>query len=134
MYFSSRHEFCKDIFSLIFPAPPASIVAGARACYNCCAMAIWIGLIFLALGISLAVIWWNTFVLALQGIVVLALLLGGVIAVLVGYSEIKAAREYREAVASGRKKSKAAKKAKKEKQRRLREAAESASSADTSSI
>jgi hypothetical protein len=57
-----------------------------------------IGIVFLALGISLAVAWWPAFLLALQGIVVLSLFFWGAILLLVGYSEQKAAREFVKAV------------------------------------
>jgi hypothetical protein len=63
-------------------------------------MAIITGLILLALGISLLVVWWSpAFIAALQVLVVLTLLFWGMISVLVGYSEKKAAREYKEAFA-----------------------------------
>jgi hypothetical protein len=57
------------------------------------------GLICLALGISLAVVWWTpAFVAALQVLLVIALLFCGLVLSLVGYSAIKADREFREAV------------------------------------
>jgi hypothetical protein len=62
-------------------------------------MAIITGLILLALGISLLVVWWSpAFVATLQVMLVLTLLFWGIISVLVGYSEKKAAREYKEAI------------------------------------
>ena len=48
----------------------------------------------MALGISLAVAWLEAFLIALKGIVVLSLLAWGAIFVLVGYSEMKARREF----------------------------------------
>ena len=61
-------------------------------------MAILIGLILLALGISLAVVWWGAFVTALKGVLVLSLLFWGAIVTLIGYSEMKARREYAAAI------------------------------------
>lgn len=61
-------------------------------------MAIIIGLVLLALGISLAVGWWQQFLFALQGLTVVSLLLWGGIMVLVGYSEMKAKREFSDAL------------------------------------
>lgn len=61
-------------------------------------MAILVGIIFLALGLSLAVVWNAQVVQVLQGIVPLAFLFFGFIVVLVGYSERKAAREYDKAI------------------------------------
>ena len=61
-------------------------------------MPLIIGLIALALGISLTVAWWSAaFVAALQVLFVVSLLFWGLVLVLVGYSEMKAAREYDEA-------------------------------------
>ena len=57
-----------------------------------------IGIVFLALAISLAVTWWPAFLLALQGLAVLLLFFWGAILLLVGYSEQKAAREFAKAV------------------------------------
>jgi hypothetical protein len=60
------------------------------------------GLILLALGISLVVVWWSpVFVAVLQVLLVGALLLWGSILALVGYSEMKARREFNESVSSG---------------------------------
>jgi ABC-type siderophore export system fused ATPase/permease subunit len=62
-------------------------------------MPLLIGIICLALGISLAVAWWSpAFVAALQVLLVVVLLLWGAISTLVGYSALKAAREFQEAV------------------------------------
>jgi hypothetical protein len=64
-------------------------------------MPLLIGIIFLALGLSLCVMWWSpAFVAALQVLVVISLLLWGVILTLVGYSAMKASREFDEAVNS----------------------------------
>lgn len=57
-----------------------------------------IGIVLLALGLSLAVAWWPALLLALQGIAVLSLFFWGAILLLVGYSEQKAAREFAKAV------------------------------------
>jgi hypothetical protein len=57
-----------------------------------------IGIILLALGLSLAVVWNAQVLQALQGLLPLGLLFFGVIVLLVGYSERKAAREYKEAI------------------------------------
>lgn len=48
----------------------------------------------MALGISLLVAWFEAFFIALKGILVLSLLFCGAIFVLVGYSEMKARREF----------------------------------------
>lgn len=61
-------------------------------------MVIVVGIILLALGICLAVAWLPQFLMALQGIVALTLLAWGCIAILVGYSEMKARREYSAAI------------------------------------
>jgi hypothetical protein len=61
-------------------------------------MAILIGIILLALGLSLAVVWQVQVLQAIQGILPLALLFFGAIIVLVGYSERKAAREFDSAI------------------------------------
>ena len=61
-------------------------------------MVIVIGLILIALGISLAVEWSQQFLMALQGLTALSFLVLGLVAVLVGYSEMKARREYNAAV------------------------------------
>ena len=57
-------------------------------------MSILLGLILVALGISLAVVWWSTVLMVLQGLLVLGLLFIGCLMYLIGYSEIKARREY----------------------------------------
>ena len=56
------------------------------------------GLILMALGLSLAVTSWPEFVAVLRGVAALACLGLGAILLLVGTSERKARREYREAV------------------------------------
>lgn len=61
-------------------------------------MAILIGLILVAIGISLAVNQWAAFVVTLQALIALGLLFWGGVAVLIGYSEMKARREYDQAV------------------------------------
>lgn len=61
-------------------------------------MVLLIGIILLALGISLAVAWSHAFLIALQGLVAIGCLLVGIIFLLVGYSEMKARREYNTAV------------------------------------
>jgi len=53
-----------------------------------------IGIIFLALGISLAVVWSASIVVVLKGIIPLLLFFLGAVFLLVGYSERKASREY----------------------------------------
>lgn len=57
-----------------------------------------IGIILLALGVSLAVVWQTPFLTVLMGLIPLTLIFWGVVVVLIGYAEIKARREYREAV------------------------------------
>jgi hypothetical protein len=57
-------------------------------------MAILIGIIMLALGLSLAFAWQVQFVQYLQGLLPTVLLFFGLIVLLVGYSERKAAREF----------------------------------------
>lgn len=58
-----------------------------------------IGIVLLALGVSLAVaVWSPAFVAALQVFVVVALLFCGLIFSLVGYSAFKAARSWEEAL------------------------------------
>lgn len=53
------------------------------------------GLLALGLGASLAVLWWSSaFAAALQVLFVFALVLAGLIWCIVGYSELKAAREF----------------------------------------
>ena len=61
-------------------------------------MAILVGIILLALGLSLAVVWSGQVLQAVQGLLPLTLLFFGMIIVLVGYSERKAAREYTKAI------------------------------------
>lgn len=61
-------------------------------------MVILIGLICLAIGISLAVNQWAAWLVTLQVLVSLGLLFWGAIFVLVGYSEMKARRDYAQAV------------------------------------
>jgi hypothetical protein len=57
-----------------------------------------IGIILLALGISLAVVWQPAVLTVLMGIIPLTLIVWGGIIVLIGYSEVKARREYNKAV------------------------------------
>lgn len=57
-------------------------------------MAILSGLILLAFGISLAVAWFDAFLIALKGLFVLLLLCGGAVQIIIGYAARKAAREY----------------------------------------
>jgi hypothetical protein len=65
-------------------------------------MPLLIGIICLALGVSLAVAWWSAaFVAALQVLLVVALLLWGLISTFVGYSALKAGREYDEGASQG---------------------------------
>ena len=53
------------------------------------------GLLALALGVSLTVLWWSTaFVAALQVLFVTTIIIAGLIWCVVGYSELKAAREF----------------------------------------
>jgi membrane protein DedA with SNARE-associated domain len=61
-------------------------------------MALLWAIIFLALGISLTVVWGVQVALVLKGIVPLLLIFLGLIFFVVGYSERKAARECDEAM------------------------------------
>lgn len=61
-------------------------------------MVLLAGIVFLALGLSLAVAAWPEFVAVLRGLTALGCLGLGAILFLVGFSERKARREYREAV------------------------------------
>ena len=57
-------------------------------------MPLLLGLAFIALGLSLALLWWTpAFVAALQVCLVFALLLGGLVLATVGFSELKARRD-----------------------------------------
>lgn len=68
-------------------------------CYIFLAMPLIYGLISLALAAFLTAIWWTpAFVAALQVLFVIGLFFGGLIFALVGYSEMKAAREFKDAV------------------------------------
>jgi hypothetical protein len=59
------------------------------------------GLICLALALSLTVFWWSpAFLAAFQVLLVLFLFFAGLILSLVGYSAMKASREFTEAVTS----------------------------------
>ena len=62
-------------------------------------MVLLLGIIFLALGVSLAVVWGAAIIMVLKGTLPLLLIFLGAIFLLVGYSERKAKREYQEAVA-----------------------------------
>lgn len=53
-----------------------------------------LGLIFIALGVVLALIWTTAFVMALKGVLILSLFFWGLIALLVGLSQRKARRSY----------------------------------------
>lgn len=57
-------------------------------------MALLLGVIILALAVSLAVLWWSQVVLVIQGLIVIVLFKAGVILMLIGYSRKKAEREY----------------------------------------
>lgn len=57
-----------------------------------------IGIILLALGVSLAVVWQTSVLGVLMGIIPLTLIFWGGLVVLIGYAEMKARREYRDAV------------------------------------
>jgi len=57
-----------------------------------------VGVILLALGLSLAVVWQASVVDVLMGVIPLSLIFWGGLALLIGYSEVKARREYRKAV------------------------------------
>jgi len=61
-------------------------------------MTLLIGIILFFSGLCLMVMWWPSILIALQGILVVTLLLWGVIVTLIGYSEKKAQREYQAAV------------------------------------
>lgn len=61
-------------------------------------MAILIGFICIALGVSLAAGQWESFLVVLRGVLALSLMFWGLVSVLVGYSEMKARREYTAAV------------------------------------
>lgn len=64
-------------------------------------MAILVGIILLALGLSLTVVWSAQVLQAIQGLLPLGLFFLGFVVLLVGYSERKAAREYDEAIQDG---------------------------------
>lgn len=53
-----------------------------------------IGIILLALGLSLAVAWHAAFLLVLKALLALGLLFFGLLFLLIGYSERKAARDF----------------------------------------
>ncbi len=53
-----------------------------------------LGLIFIALGVVLAVIWTTEFLFVLKGVLILSLLFWGVVALLIGLSQRKARRSY----------------------------------------
>ena len=58
-------------------------------------MTLLVGLICLALGVSLAVVWWSAaFVAALQVLAVVVLFIVGFFATMIGYSEVKAKRQF----------------------------------------
>ena len=61
-------------------------------------MVLLLGIIFLALGVSLAVVWSAAVIMVIKGLLPLLLLFLGAIFLLVGYSERKAKREYQDAV------------------------------------
>ena len=61
-------------------------------------MVILVGLILLALGLSLVIGQGVSFLIVLRSVLALGLMFWGTIAVLVGYSEMKARHEYKEAV------------------------------------
>jgi hypothetical protein len=61
-------------------------------------MVLLLGIIFFALGLSLAAVWHLAFVQVLQGLAPLFLLFIGAIFLLIGYSERKARREYDAAI------------------------------------
>ena len=61
-------------------------------------MVLLIGIIFLALGFSLIVVWSGAVAMVLKGIIPLLLCFLGLVFLVVGYSERKAKREYEEAV------------------------------------
>ena len=61
-------------------------------------MAMLIGIILLALGLSLTFVWQAQVVQYLQGLLPTLLLFFGLIVLLVGYSERKAAREFDKAI------------------------------------
>ena len=63
-------------------------------------MVILVGIILLALGISLCVAWSGAVLLVLKGVVPLTLLFFGALFLLVGYSERKGAREFEKMVNS----------------------------------
>ena len=61
-------------------------------------MLMLIGIIFIALGLSLGVVWHEAVEAAIKRLAPLALLFFGLIFLLVGYSERKAARAFKEVV------------------------------------
>jgi hypothetical protein len=61
-------------------------------------MVMLIGMVFLALGISLGVVWHEAVEETLKGVGPLFLLFFGLIFLLVGYSERKAARQFKQAI------------------------------------
>lgn len=60
-------------------------------------MVLFWGVLLLAFGLSLSILWNAQFLAALQGLLPLLLLFMGAVFLVVGYSERKAARECREA-------------------------------------
>jgi len=64
-------------------------------------MPLILGFIFLALGVSLTLAWWSAALLAaMQVLLLFLLLLCGLILTLVGYSEMKAARQFHDITTS----------------------------------
>lgn len=57
-----------------------------------------LGLIFIALGVLLAVVWTTEFVVVFKGVLILSLLFWGVVALLIGLSQRKARRSYNAAL------------------------------------
>jgi Na+/H+ antiporter NhaB len=62
-------------------------------------MTLLVGLICLALGVSLVLVWWSpAFVAALQVLAVVTLFVVGFFATMIGYSEVKAKRQFEDSV------------------------------------
>ena len=62
-------------------------------------MTLLVGLISLALGVSLLVVWWSAaFVAALKVLAIVILFVVGFFATMIGYSEVKAKKQFHDAI------------------------------------